>query len=223
MPGIINYKEEYDYLKLWVPRQSDIFHNIQWLEKNTHHYVHDDHIILSTPNENDNILMGEYLQILFTIHQHLNSFQTKQGITFKNICHKIPLAMTGDDVCMEFSVLELWASDGGYESISQNTFDVTHQQIIATLNGAKGSNSGKSGKLTFGIFGLPFQTNIFLGGIQKNEAGMIVGANALKLSYVLDHQTQPSANDSSLDQLYHFEKGFTEILMQLDLPKQLKV
>ena len=90
MPAIINYKEEYDQGQLWVPRHSDLYQNMEWVRDNIDHTTHSGAVNLIVPNELDNILTGENLQILFTIHALVNSLKTSRGTSFNDICHKMP-------------------------------------------------------------------------------------------------------------------------------------
>ena len=117
IPIFVDFKQETEGLELWVPRNSDYYLNAKWLQSNLPPSSFRFNGILVTTEGND-ILTNEGINILLELHNAISSINTTaNGITWQDMCAKTNTG-SSKKVCAETSLLELWATDGSYDSIN---------------------------------------------------------------------------------------------------------
>ena len=211
LPAILYSKEEYDGYNLWVPNTSDYYKNVNWLRDNGHPHVNPSAVILAS--ENENVLTLDYLKTLLRAHHILRTTNTSEGITFLDVCSKTS-SINGDIVCMENSLLELWASNGTY-----NYLDHAINQIKNDFEIINGINIRSNETILSRIFGTPIYLDMFIGNMEIQES--LITAEALRLVFVLEINS--SNYDESLKTVSNFEEAFMLQLSSLQLPPGLKV
>lgn len=202
MPVIIQSKEEFDGLSLWAPRGSDFYRNVEWLQNNHHNQLRPGGVILTS--ENGTIFTMDSLMILLSIHDQLNKINTSSGAQFNDVCLKIPTAYA-NDVCLETSLLELWASGGTYDSLRMNISKIrSDNDILGLLNNKVSSISG--------IYGTPLHYN-WVAGMLEISNERVISAKALRLSFMLE--AKPHYRE--------FEGEIMRALSNISLPPGKKV
>ena len=209
---MIEFKEEFDSWNLWPPRNSDFKRNLDWLVDNGHDELRPGVIILES--ENGSVLTKDSVRILLSIHNQLNKINSINGTTFDDVCHKIPTAYA-NEVCMEVSLLELWASCGKYDALSLNISKIMgDNDILALINNKTLSISG--------IYGTPLQYNIVAGGLEMiNEH--LISAKALRFTYVLEAFRSISGQANPFKVVQEFERKMMLTLSNISLPQGKKV
>ena len=208
---MLEFKEEYDGNELWVPKTSEHYQNTMWLREHGHTHVSPPGVIILA-SENKNVLTLDYLKTLLSVHNILRTTNTSEGITFVDVCSKAS-STKGYIVCMENSLLELWASNGNYNALNNVINEIKNDVDI--INGI---NIRPNKTILSGIFGTPIRLDMFLGNMKIEET---LTAEALRLVFSLKVHT--SNYYESLKNVHNFEEAFMLQISNLRLPPGLKV
>ena len=212
MPAVIQFKEEFDSWNLWPPRNSDFKRNLEWLVDNGHDELRPGVIILES--KNGSVLTKDSIMILLSIHNQLNKINSINGTTFDDVCHKIPTAYA-NEVCLEASLLELWASCGKYDALGLNISKIKgDNEILELINNKASSISG--------IYGTPLQYNIVAGGLEMSNEH-VISAKALRFTYVLEAFRSISGQTNPFKVVQEFEQKMMLTLSNISLPEGKKV
>ncbi|XP_025830631.1 protein patched homolog 1 isoform X2 [Agrilus planipennis] len=199
--GFLKFHQEKNPFKLWVPSKSEFSINTQWLFNKFENAYRTEGFILVA----DDVLTPEVLLTVAEIDQKIKSVITSEGITFKEVCFKIPEididinllfksrnSKNGNDSFFDPSV---YFNSATYcklvESFSQEclqrsilelwNFDI---EKIKQLSKKEIINKLNSNKNDF-LFGNFKNYTELLGNIETNEVGEIVSAKALHIFYML--------------------------------------
>ena len=84
--GLINYTEENNAFRLWIPKDSSFVKNYEWLQKNFPPDARYDNLILS----GEDVLQPQVLQLLADIHRGVSEDLVAQPFnrTWRDLCKK---------------------------------------------------------------------------------------------------------------------------------------
>ena len=84
--GLINYSEENNAFRLWIPKDSSFVKNYEWLQKNFPPDARYDNLILS----GEDVLQPQVLQLLADIHRGVSEDLVAQPFnrTWRDLCKK---------------------------------------------------------------------------------------------------------------------------------------
>eukprot|EP00095_Tigriopus_kingsejongensis_P012251 snap_masked-scaffold472_size162276-processed-gene-0.4 protein:Tk12251 transcript:snap_masked-scaffold472_size162276-processed-gene-0.4-mRNA-1 annotation:"hypothetical protein DAPPUDRAFT_306990" len=87
MLGLLNYSEEGNPYKLWIPQNSDFVRNTDWLWTNFPPDLRFHSVIIKA----DNVLEPSVIQHILKIHDSVAKLSTKNGLTWSDKCYQLPV------------------------------------------------------------------------------------------------------------------------------------
>lgn len=207
--GFANFYMENRPEKLWIPQDSDYVLTLNWQAEN---FPNDQRVELIL-YESDNILKADYIREMYRLRKALRSIvvQNRDGenVTQADLCFEVPaLGGTQKDElrdikrklfpdrdpdedfdwslafdktiyyqfyekmpkdCLEFSILEIWGNnDTAIE-------ELTDEEVLREINTANMSVT----------YAYPMDFQAFLGGIERDESGQVIGAKTTLTQIVM--------------------------------------
>lgn len=156
--GLIAFNEVSDPDDLWVPKDSQVLEDQDWIDVNFPSNVRREQIIA----ESSNILTPTSLAALLDIYENSLIISTSGGITLSNVCLK-----AGSD-CVVYSILEIWQYNSStIRSLSQD--DIINAINTVTLSP---------------MYGNAIDISTYLGTRTTNSSGSIIAAQAAIMTWL---------------------------------------
>ena len=173
IPYFVDYKELTEPLDLWVPHDSDQYKNGKWLEENYPSTIRPIAVLMTSSE--DTILTTKNIQSLLDIRNQINILASStNGVTWHDVCLKLLNPWSREPQCLENSLLEIWAKNGSYIETNQTIWAKSDDDILYDVNNIQ----------TSGIFNIPINLDLYLGGIGyiSEEKSIITHAKALHMT-----------------------------------------
>ncbi|KAF2904389.1 hypothetical protein ILUMI_01779 [Ignelater luminosus] len=200
--GFFRFRQEKNPLKLWVPPDSEFVKDSNWLMSKFQNGFRIQAILIEAPD----VLTPEVLNEVHKIDQQVKAFITPNGITWNDVCFKIPEVDMGLEEIFNYGSKSKNGTVEEFDpSIEFNT--ATYCRLVESLEQTCYErniiqlwdyNPKKLKKLTKQnilnkldkykidpIMGNLRNYEDLLGGIKKNETGHIIGATALHIFYMV--------------------------------------
>eukprot|EP00092_Neocalanus_flemingeri_P016672 GFUD01018035.1.p1 GENE.GFUD01018035.1~~GFUD01018035.1.p1 ORF type:complete len:937 (+),score=124.95 GFUD01018035.1:339-3149(+) len=182
MLGFLNFTAKSDTLSLWIPEISDTKDNVEWLNQN----FPPDTRYHSAIVKAHNVLSKEGINTVYLLHKRLQKVQTKDNVTWEEMCKKVAIPVTIEEVswvawgfnvvfggcphyieiCLELSILNILSP---HEKVTDDFMENLNQsEILRLIN--------QSDK----------RENIlqYLGGVKYDAKGDILEAKATKIDLI---------------------------------------
>lgn len=200
--GLLNYTEENNAFRLWIPSDSAFVKNYEWLQENYPPDSRYNNIIVS----GDNVLTPEFLKLLLQIHNEVKKVKTQDGKTWQDLCQRIPVNpstylkekvvkkpncssnhMDLDDLnlcqhdayCQAFANVETDCLETGILELwgyNSSVYDnLTQEQILEDVN--------KDPLASQVFFNKSIEIGQYLSVVTNEETGKIVRAKAATISW----------------------------------------
>ncbi|GFO48112.1 patched domain-containing protein 3 [Plakobranchus ocellatus] len=173
--GLLAFKKVSEPDKLWVPTDSQMPKDKEWIDENYPSKTRFELMIA----ESSNILTPKGLAGLLDIYEKSLTISTSSGITLIDICIKTRWN------CVVFSILEIWR----YNSAIIRS--LTQEQIISDINTVARSP----------VYGKEIDVSTYLGSFTTNSTGHITAAQAALMTWlVISNKTVESTTMSWEDE-----------------------
>ncbi|KAK3784521.1 hypothetical protein RRG08_018651, partial [Elysia crispata] len=156
--GLIAFKEVSDPDDLWVPSDSQVLKDQDWIDQYYPSNTRREQIIA----ESSNILEPAAVRALLSLYESSLSISSSSGVTLSDVCVK-----AGSN-CVVYSILELWS----YNSTTISA--LTKQDIIDEVNTVTTSE----------MYGNAIDITNYLGSRTTNSSGSIIGAEATVMTWL---------------------------------------
>lgn len=207
--GFANFYMENRPEKLWIPQDSDYVLTLNWQAEN---FPNDQRVELIL-YESDNVLKADYIREMYRLRKALRAIVVQnrggENVTQEDLCFKVPaLGGTQKDElrdikrklfpdrdpsedfdwslafdktiyyqfyekmpedCLELSILEIWGNN------DKAIEDLTDEEVLHEINTANMSVT----------YAYPLDFQAFLGGIERDESGLVVGAKTTLTQVVM--------------------------------------
>uniref|UniRef100_A0A1Y1JZP0 SSD domain-containing protein n=1 Tax=Photinus pyralis TaxID=7054 RepID=A0A1Y1JZP0_PHOPY len=235
--GFFRFHQEKNPMKLWVPAQSDFYHDTNWLMSKFQNGFRLESVLFEAPD----VLTPEVLKEILGVDRKIKSIVTSDGVTWEDICFKIPevdssleflYTSKSKNGTMEIFDPSVYLSTSTYCKLLESFDNVCFERNLLQL---WNFDERKLNKLTKQdildkidkykidpILGNLKNYEDLLGGIVRNETGHIVSATSLHTLYMayvnfsavdMDQagNMAGTADWASLDTL-EWENGFNALL-----------
>ena len=212
--------------ELWIPEKSDHFENSRWIEEEglKEKQKMGILILLVSKQENRSLLNIETYEFLLKIHDFINNFTSKDGLTYKNECMNSPVGFARTDATQRRAIIKefpypsiCFVIEYFLSQIEPSCANLTPLLALTPLNDIgnitdsldtfmgnetlflEHFNSLERAANESGVSKAPRFKSI--GGIIRNPEGNIEGAKALSLAYLLKKEGVVDQNLVSNEQM----------------------
>jgi len=188
--GILNIKSETEGEKLWIPQNSKIVENYQWLEDNVGPDAFFARLLISSNGDDLNVLRPELIDELFQLDAQIRSIVSGNNCTFDT-------CLCGDQSCFVVgNIMDNWC---GYEQYRAQVLE-SPSVMASFLEGVNRDILCDGRRLSpLSMIGLPVY----------DDFGKIVSGTSLRVSYITN------AEDDWLHKFRKLALGFKTIHMKV--------